>query len=83
MTDTMTPQQRHYCMSRIRSKDTTPEKRVRQWLWQHGYRYRLNVKGVPGKPDIVMQTRHRDAQVPDGDFRERVLLARTRCGVSS
>ena len=26
MTDTMTPQQRHYCMSRIRSKDTTPLK---------------------------------------------------------
>ena len=51
MTDIMTPQQRHYCMSRIRSKDTTPEKRVRQWLWKHGYRYRLNVKGVPGKPD--------------------------------
>ena len=55
MTDTMTPQQRHYCMSRIHSKDTTPEKRVRQWLWEHGYRYRLNVKGVPGKPDIVMR----------------------------
>ena len=55
MSDTMTPQQRHYCMSRIRSKDTTPEKRVRQWLWNHGYRYRLCVKGVPGKPDIVMR----------------------------
>jgi len=67
MPDTMTPQQRHYCMSRIRSKDTTPEKRVRQWLWQHGYRYRLCVKGVPGKPDIVMR-KYRTAIFVNGCF---------------
>jgi len=67
MLDTMTPQQRHYCMSRIRSKDTTPEKRVRQWLWQHGYRYRLCVKGVPGKPDIVMR-KYRTAIFVNGCF---------------
>ncbi|MCR4878743.1 MAG: very short patch repair endonuclease [Bacteroidales bacterium] len=67
MTDTMTPQQRHYCMSRIHSKDTTPEKRVRQWLWKHGYRYRLNVKGVPGKPDIVMR-KYRTAIFVNGCF---------------
>ncbi len=67
MTDIMTPQQRHYCMSQIRSKDTTPEKRVRQWLWQHGYRYRLNVKGVPGKPDIVMR-KYRTAIFVNGCF---------------
>ena len=67
MTDIMTPQQRHYCMSRIRSKDTTPEKRVRQWLWKHGYRYRLNVKGVPGKPDIVMR-KYRTAIFVNGCF---------------
>ena len=63
----MTPQQRHYCMSRIRSKDTTPEKRVRQWLWNHGYRYRLCVKGVPGKPDIVMR-KYRTAIFVNGCF---------------
>ena len=51
----MTPDQRHACMSHIRSKDTKPELKVRKWLWSHGYRYRLNVKGVPGKPDIVMR----------------------------
>ncbi|MBP5496940.1 MAG: very short patch repair endonuclease [Bacteroidales bacterium] len=67
MTDIMTPQQRHYCMSRIRSKDTTPEKRVRQWLWNHGYRYRLCVKGVPGKPDIVMR-KYRTAIFVNGCF---------------
>ena len=41
-------------MSRIRSKDTSPEKRVRSLLHRSGYRYRLYVAGLPGKPDIVM-----------------------------
>ena len=45
-------------MSHIRSRNTKPELKVRQWLWHHGYRYRLNVKGVPGKPDIVMRRYH-------------------------
>ena len=54
----MTPEQRHLCMSHIHSRDTKPELLVRRWLWSHGYRYRLNVKGVPGKPDIVMRPYH-------------------------
>ena len=67
MTDRLTPQQRHYVMSRIRSRNTKPEKLVRQWLWRHGYRYRLNVKSVPGKPDIVMR-RYRTAIFVNGCF---------------
>ena len=55
MPDVLTPAQRHRCMSHIRSKATKPEMLVRRWLWSHGYRYRLNVKSVPGKPDIVMR----------------------------
>lgn len=51
----MTPNQRHYCMSQIHSSGTKPEILARRWLWSHGYRYRINVKGVPGKPDIVMR----------------------------
>ena len=58
MTDRLTPAQRHLVMSHIRSRNTKPELKVRQWLWRHGYRYRLNVKGVPGKPDIVMRRYH-------------------------
>ena len=58
MTDRLTPDQRHLVMSHIRSRNTKPELKVRQWLWHHGYRYRLNVKGVPGKPDIVMRRYH-------------------------
>ena len=58
MPDRLTPSQRHLCMSHIHSHDTKPELLVRRWLWSHGYRYRLNVKGVPGKPDIVMRPYH-------------------------
>ena len=67
MTDTMTPEQRHRCMSHIRSKATKPELLVRQWLWSHGYRYRLNVKSVPGKPDIVLRP-YRTAIFVNGCF---------------
>lgn len=54
MADKMTPEQRHRCMSHIRSRDTKPEMIVRRWLWKQGYRYRLNVKQLPGRPDIVL-----------------------------
>ena len=67
MPDVLTPTQRHRCMSRIRSKATKLEMAVRRWLWGHGYRYRLNVKSVPGKPDIVMR-RYRTAIFVNGCF---------------
>jgi len=41
-------------MSRIRSKDTKPEIVVRKALFAAGFRYRLHVKDLPGKPDIVL-----------------------------
>lgn len=50
----MTPEQRHRCMSRIGSKNTKPEIIVRRWLWSQGFRYRINVKKLPGCPDIVL-----------------------------
>lgn len=67
MSDKLTPQQRHYCMSRIRGTATKPELKVRHWLWSHGYRYRLNVKSVPGKPDIVLR-KYRTAIFVNGCF---------------
>lgn len=67
MPDVLTPAQRHRCMSHIRSKATKPEILVRKWLWAHGYRYRLNVKSVPDKPDIVMR-RYRTAIFVNGCF---------------
>ena len=42
-------------MSRIRGRDTKPELVVRRWLWRQGFRYRLYVKSLPGRPDIVMR----------------------------
>ena len=53
MTDDLTPQQRSYCMSRIRSKDTKPEIVVRKIAHRLGYRFRLYRKDLPGKPDLV------------------------------
>lgn len=41
-------------MSRIRSKDTSIEVAVRSYLFNLGYRFRKNVKNLPGKPDIVL-----------------------------
>ena len=41
-------------MSRIKGKDTKPEMIVRKFLHAHGFRYRLHVKDLPGKPDIVL-----------------------------
>lgn len=53
MTDDLTPQQRSYCMSRIRSKDTKPEIVVRKIAHRLGCRFRLYRKDLPGKPDLV------------------------------
>ena len=54
MSDVHTPEQRSYNMSRIRSKDTKPELLVRKFLFSQGFRYRIHVKKLPGKPDIVL-----------------------------
>ena len=79
MTDTMTPEQRHRCMSHIRSKATKPELLVRQWLWSHGYRYRLNVTSVPGKPDIVLRP-YRTAIFVNGCFWHGHGVRMRECG---
>lgn len=54
MTDVHDKKTRSYNMSQIRAKDTKPEIMVRRFLFSHGFRYRLNVKSLPGKPDIVL-----------------------------
>src|ERR1041385_4171179 len=58
MADVLTPQQRSFNMSRIKSRDTKPEKIVRSIVHALGYRYRLHKPDLPGKPDIVC-VRHR------------------------
>ena len=52
--DIWSKEKRSHVMSRIRSKDTSPEIILRSLLHRLGYRFRLHVKGLPGKPDIVL-----------------------------
>jgi len=53
MSDTLTPAQRSYNMSRIRSRNTSPERAVRHALWNKGYRYRLNDRRLPAPSEAV------------------------------
>ena len=54
MADVHDKETRSYNMSRVKSKDTGPELLVRKFLHANGFRYRLHVKNLPGKPDIVL-----------------------------
>lgn len=67
MPDNLTPEQRSYCMSRIKGKDTGLEMRVRSELHRRGFRFRKHVKELPGKPDVVF-TKAKVAVFIDGDF---------------
>lgn len=55
MADVHSKKTRSFNMSRIRGKDTAPEILVRKFLFSKGFRYRLNVNELPGKPDIVLK----------------------------
>ena len=54
MSDVLTPSQRRRNMAAIRSVSTKPELKLRRELWRHGFRYRVNDKRLPGRPDIVL-----------------------------
>ena len=51
--DTVAPQRRSEMMSRVRGWDTKPELVVRRLAHGMGYRYRLHVGNLPGRPDLV------------------------------
>ena len=53
MADSVSKTRRSEIMSHIKSKDTSIELLVRRKLFSMGYRYRVNYKALPGKPDIV------------------------------
>ena len=65
--DILTPEQRHKCMSHIHSSDTKPEIFFRKALWKWGIRYRKNVKGLFGTPDIAIK-KYKLVIFIDGDF---------------
>lgn len=54
VSDTLSQAQRSFLMSRIRGKDTAPERQVRSLLHRMGYRFRLHRRDLPGSPDIVL-----------------------------
>lgn len=58
MTDIFTPEQRSHIMQQIKGKNTKPEMMVRKYLFARGFRYRINVKRLPGKPDIALRKYH-------------------------
>lgn len=55
--DTMSPQERSKRMGLVRNANTKPEMVIRHLVHGMGYRYRLHVSGLPGKPDMVFPSR--------------------------
>ena len=54
MADIVSKETRSRMMSGIRGKNTKPELEVRRALFARGFRYRLHVSNLPGRPDIVL-----------------------------
>ena len=67
MTDNLSPDDRAWCMSQIRSRDMKPELAVRSIVHRLGYRFRLHRRDLPGKPDLVLP-RHRAVIFVHGCF---------------
>ena len=55
--DSLDKKSRSQLMGKVRSKNTSTEIKVRKLVYGLGYRYRLNVRGIPGTPDIVFKKR--------------------------
>lgn len=67
MADNLTPEQRSFAMSRMRSTDTRPELAIRKLVTARGLRYRKHPRSVPGRPDLAFP-RVKVAVFIDGDF---------------
>jgi len=67
VTDIVDSSTRSRMMSKIKGKDTKPERLVRSVLHAAGYRFRLHRKNLPGKPDIILP-KHRAAVFVNGCF---------------
>ena len=58
MADTVDRKTRSRMMSRIRGRDTRPELALRKSLFRMGFRYRIHVGALPGRPDLVLPKHH-------------------------
>lgn len=85
MTDVFSRSKRSWVMSRIRGVHTAPERLVRRFLHERGFRFRLHVRSLPGCPDIVLP-RHKSVVFVHGCFWHHHALCknavypRTRAG---
>ena len=67
MADFLSKERRSALMSRVRNRGTSAELYVRQAVWHAGFRYRLNVRKLPGTPDLVLP-RYRTVVLVQGCF---------------
>ena len=67
MPDFLSPADRSALMSKIRGRDTQPERYVRRQVWAAGFRYRLHDRKLPGAPDLVLK-KYRTAVLVQGCF---------------
>ena len=67
MADSLTKENRSALMSRVRNRGTMAERYVRREVWAAGFRYRLNVRKLPGAPDLVLK-RYQTAVLVQGCF---------------
>ncbi len=67
MADQVSALQRSRIMARIKSRNTKPELTLRRALWKRGLRYRVDVSGLPGRPDVVF-ARAKVVVFVDGSF---------------
>jgi len=58
LTDILSPEERSKRMSLIRGTGSAPEIKLRRLVHGMGFRYRLHVRELPGKPDLVFPSRH-------------------------
>lgn len=67
MPDFLTKERRSALMSRVKNRGTAVERYVRKEIWAAGFRYRLNVRKLPGAPDLVLP-RYQTAVLVQGCF---------------
>ena len=67
MSDFLTRESRSALMSRVRNRGTAAERYVRRAVWTAGFRYRLNVRKLPGPPDLALR-RYRTAVLVQGCY---------------
>jgi DNA mismatch endonuclease (patch repair protein) len=77
MTDIVSPATRSRMMSRIRGKDTVPERTVRSLLHDQGFRFQLHRGDLPGRPDLVLP-KHAAAATNRRFWKAKLRLNRER-----